>query len=100
MAVEYFDPLTDSEKNNDTNMFISGAAGIASGLIKVPEGVFSLAAELIDLGFGSDLAAKVEKTFDSIQDFVGAEDLADDTGLGRLTEALVQIGVPGTVGFN
>ena len=99
MAVEYFDPLTDSEKNNDTNMFISGAAGIASGLIKVPEGVFSLAAELIDLGFGSDLAAKVEKTFDSIQDFVGAEDLADDTGLGRLTEALVQIGVPGTVGF-
>ena len=41
-------------------------------------------------------AAKVEKAFDAINVF---EDVADDRAIGRLTETLVQIGIPGTVGF-
>ena len=58
--VKYYDPLKDAEKNNNRNFFVAGAAGILSGLIKVPEGVFSLAAELFDLGADTDTAASVE----------------------------------------
>ena len=37
-------------------------AGIASGIIKVPEGIFSLGAELLDFtGMTLDAAAKVEE---------------------------------------
>ena len=94
--VKYYEPLVDAEKNNDTNFFIAGAAGIASGIIKVPEGVVSLAAELIDMGAGTDTAADVEKFFDKINPF---EEVADDRAIGKITEALIQIGVPGGIGF-
>ena len=88
--------LIDEEQGSETNALVSAAAGIASGLIKVPEGVFSLGAELIDLGFDTNTAAKVEQTFDTINVF---EDAAQDRAIGRLVETLVQVGVPGTVGF-
>ena len=70
-------------------------AGIISGVIKVPEGVISLGAELIDLGFDTNTAVEVEKLFDKINVF---EEIADDTAIGRLTEGLVQIGIPGAAG--
>ena len=44
-------PLNEAERDSDRSWYSSFASGIASGLIKVPEGVFSLTAELIDLGF-------------------------------------------------
>ncbi len=91
-----FVPLISEEEGNDTAWYIAGAAGIGSGLFKVPEGVFSLAAELIDLGLDTDLAGKVEQAFDFINPF---DELAQKHGAGRLTEALVSIGVPSTVGF-
>ena len=43
--------LIDEEQGSETNALVSTLAGVASGLIKVPEGVISLGAELIDLGF-------------------------------------------------
>ena len=43
-------PLNPTEENNEVSWYKSGAAGIVSGVLKVPEGIFSLAAELIDLG--------------------------------------------------
>ena len=46
--VKYYDPLQGAENNNSANFFLAGVAGIASGIIKVPEGVFSLAADFID----------------------------------------------------
>ena len=55
--------LIDEEQGSETNALVSALAGVASGLIKVPEGVISLGAELIDLGFDTNTAAKVEKTF-------------------------------------
>jgi len=88
--------LIDEEQGSETNALVSALAGVASGIIKVPEGVISLGAELIDLGFDTDTAVKVEKAFDAINIF---EDVADDRAIGRLTETLVQIGVPGTIGF-
>ena len=94
--VKYYDPLKDAEKNNNRNFFIAGAAGILSGLIKVPEGVFSLAAELFDLGADTDTAASVEEFFDKINPF---EEVAEERAIGKLTEAFTQIGIPGGVGF-
>lgn len=54
----------DAEDNQEISQITAGVAGIASGIIKVPEGVVSLAAELIDLGFDTNAAASVEQFFD------------------------------------
>jgi len=91
-----FVPLISEEENNDAAWYTAGAAGIASGILKVPEGVFSLAAELIDLGLDTNLAGQVEQFFDTLNPF---EEIAEQHGAGRLTEALVSIGVPSTYGF-
>ena len=88
--------LIDEEQGSETNALVSSLAGVASGLIKVPEGIISLGAELIDLGFDTNTAAKVEKAFNTINVF---QDVADDRAIGKLLETLVQVGVPGTVGF-
>ena len=88
--------LIDEEQGSETNALVAGLAGVASGLLKVPEGIISLGAELIDLGFDTDTAAKVEKAFDTINIF---EEVADDRAIGKLAETLVQVGVPGTIGF-
>ena len=93
---EEFIPLNSAEYDNDTAWYTAAASGIASGILKVPEGVFSLAAELIDLGADTNTAASVEQFFDKINPF---EEIADDRAIGKLTEALVQVGVPGAIGF-
>ena len=93
MALE---PLFPAEENNEVSWYTSGLAGIASGGIKVVEGAFSLGAELIDLGFDTNSAANVEMFFDKLNPL---EEYAEQTGIGKLTQALVQIGVPGTAGF-
>ena len=92
---EYF-PLLDAELGNEVSWYKAGAAGVASGILKVPEGVFSLAAELIDLGADTDTAASVEAFFDKLNPF---EEIAEQHGAGKLAEALVSIGVPGAYGF-
>ena len=91
-----FTPIFSEEENNEVSWYTSGLSGIASGLIKVPEGVFSLGAELIDLGLDTNTAAQVEIFFDKLNPF---EELAEQRGIGKLTEALTSIGVPGTYGF-
>jgi hypothetical protein len=91
----YFD-LTPQEQSSETSAITAMFAGIASGIIKVPEGVISLGAELIDLGFDTDTAVEVEKAFDAINIF---EEVADDRAIGKIAETLIQVGVPGTVGF-
>ena len=91
-----FIPLIPEEENNDRSWYTAGAAGIASGIIKVPEGIVSLAAELIDLGLDSNTAGSVEQFFDTLNPF---EEIAEQHGAGKLTEALVSIGIPSTVGF-
>jgi len=89
-------PLNPTEENNEVSWYKAGAAGVASGLLKVPEGIFSLAAELIDLGADTDTAADVEQFFDKLNPF---EEVAEERAIGKLTEALVQIGIPGAYGF-
>jgi len=91
-----FKPMFPAEENNEVSWYTSGLSGIASGIIKVPEGVFSLGAELIDLGFDTNTAADVEQFFDKLNPF---EEMAAQKGVGKLTEALTSIGIPGTAGF-
>jgi len=87
--------VPDAEDDNEVSGATAFVAGIASGLIKVPEGVVSLGAELIDLGAGTNTAASVEQFFDKINPF---EEVAEQRAIGRLTEAFVQIGIPGAAG--
>ena len=68
-------PLNPTEENNEVSWYKSGAAGIVSGVLKVPEGIFSLAAELIDLGADTDTAASVEAFFDKLNPF---EEVAEE----------------------
>jgi len=90
-----FIPLSSFETGNEVSWYKSFASGIASGIIKVPEGVFSLAAELIDLGADTNTAADVEQFFDKINIF---EEDAEARAIGKLTQSLIQIGVPGGFG--
>ena len=92
---DYFN-LIDEERPSETNALVAGVAGVASGLIKIPEGVVSLAAELIDLGLDTDTAVDVEKFFDKINPF---EEVAEERAIGKLTEAITSIAVPGAIGF-
>ena len=88
--------LISAETNNETSWYKAFGAGLASGIIKIPEGIISLGAELIDLGADSDTAASVEEFFDKVNIF---EDTAEERTIGKLTEAITQIAVPGGIGF-
>jgi len=52
--------------DDEYGAIVSGLAGIGSGLFKIPEQFVSLGAELIDLGFDTDVAASVESFFDKL----------------------------------
>ena len=43
-------------------------AGVGSGLIAIPKGLFSLGASLMDLGVNTGKAAEVERWFDDLTD--------------------------------
>ena len=88
--------LNSAEEYSDVSWYKALGAGLVSGIIKVPEGVVSLGAELIDLGADSNVAADVEQFFDKINPF---EEVAEERLIGKLTESIIQIGVPGGIGF-
>jgi hypothetical protein len=88
--------LNPAEKDSEVSWYKALGAGLLSGAIKVPEGIVSLGAELIDLGADSDLAGDVEEFFDKINPF---EEVAEERLIGKLTESIIQIGVPGGIGF-
>jgi len=53
--------LTPPEKENDPSIIGSVGAGIATGLIRIPEGAASLFASLYDLTNDTDTATEVEE---------------------------------------
>ena len=85
-----------NQSKSEVGTIRSVLAGIGSGLFKVPEGLFSLGASLIDLGAGTDKATEVEEFFAKINPF---DDAAEATTAGKLTELIVNIGVPGGIAF-
>ena len=82
--------------NNKVGTFESVLAGIGSGLIGIPKGLFSLGATLMDLGVNSGKAASVEQWWDDLTTW---DEKAEATAAGKLTEILVNIGVPGGLAF-
>jgi hypothetical protein len=82
--------------DNSVGQFQAGLAGIASGLLKIPEGFVSLGAELMDAtGMTSEAAANVEAAFDFINPF---EEIAEQAAAGKILEAIVSVGIPAGAG--
>ena len=81
--------------DDEVGGFTSAAAGVGSGIVKTVEGVVSLGAELMDLGLTENAADEVESFFDTINIF---EDTANARASGKITQALIQIGVPAAAG--
>jgi len=91
-----FDLSGKVEENNEISQFEAGLAGVASGLLKVPEGFVSLGAELMDAtGMSENAAARVEAVFDKINPF---EEIAQKKATGKILEAIIQIGLPAGAG--
>lgn len=75
----------------DVGFIESALAGVATGIINIPKGVISLGAEVFDLVGNTNTAASVEKFFDDLNPF---DDEAEARTVGRITQALSQIGIP------
>ena len=88
---------TTKEPEKKAGYIVSAGAGVLSGVQKAAEGIVTTGTILTDLGLGTDLTKKVEDWFDSQEVFNKLEDVADDTWLGKTTEILTQLGVPGGV---
>ena len=56
------------EENNEVSTIASIFAGIGSGLIDIPKGLFSLGASIYDLTNDTNKAAEIEKYFDDLTD--------------------------------
>ena len=98
MVTQINDPNTilPQEESSQVSTISSILSGIGSGLISIPKGAFSLGATLYDLGAGTSKAAEVEKFFDDLTEF---DEKAEATTAGKITQALVNLGVPGVVGY-
>jgi hypothetical protein len=88
--------LNKEEIDSSVSTIESILAGIGSGLIQIPKGVVSLGASLMDLGADTNKAAQVEKWFDDLTTW---DEKAQATAAGKITELLINIGIPGGVGF-
>tara|TARA_R110000796_G_scaffold250827_1_gene380916 strand:- start:193 stop:4239 length:4047 start_codon:yes stop_codon:yes gene_type:complete len=98
-----FDPavLNQQEENSETSLIGSIGAGVATGLIKIPEGAFSLFANIYDLTNDTSTATELESWFDeNIYKKLGnIEEKAESTTAGKITSSLINIGVPGGIAF-
>jgi len=90
------DSTTITSEDKQPNWALSMAAAIPSGIIKIREGVATFGAALLDLGIDKDRVEAVEEYFDRINPF---DEVAASTGIGKITELIVNIGVPGGLAF-
>jgi hypothetical protein len=81
----------EKKKTDETGFIESALAGVATGLINIPKGFVSLGAEIFDLVGNTDTATSVEKFFDDLNPF---DDEAEARTIGKITQALAQIGIP------
>ena len=90
------DSTTITPEDNQPSWALSMAAAIPSGIIKIGEGVATFGAALLDLGIDKNRVEAVEEYFDRINPF---DEVAASTGIGKITELIVNIGVPGGLAF-
>jgi hypothetical protein len=86
----------DARADNEVGMFESLLAGIGAGILDIPRGAFSLGASLVDLGFGTNNAAQVEKWFD---DLTTLDEKAEATTAGKISRVMTNLGIPGTFAY-
>jgi len=91
-----FNTTPEKETTDQPNWALSMAAAIPSGVIKIVEGTATFGAALLDLGVDRDRVEAVESYFEKINPF---DELAASTGIGKITELIVNIGVPGGLAF-
>ena len=84
------------EDNKEYGLTQSILAGLGSGVFKIFEGAATLGATLMDLGVDRNRAEAVEAFFDDINPF---DEAAEATAAGKITELIVNIGVPGGLAF-
>ena len=91
------DPLKPgAEDDHEISQFEAALNGIASGIIKIPEGFVSLGAEIMDAtGMSTNAAAKVEQVFDKITPL---EEIAAQRAEGKIIEAYKLIAIPAGAG--
>ena len=82
--------------DEDSGWITSMAAAVPSGIFKIFEGVATLGATLMDLGVDKDRAESVEEFFAKINPF---DEAASATAAGKITELIVNLGVPGAPAF-
>jgi len=82
--------------SEDSGWLASMAAGVPSGIFKIFEGAATLGATLLDLGVDKDRADSVEEFFSKINPF---DEAANATAAGKITELIVNLGVPGAPAF-
>ena len=82
--------------NDKVGTIQSLLSGIAAGLIDIPKGAFTLGASLMDLGMGTNNAAKVESYFDDLTTF---DEKAEATTAGSLARIFTNLGIPGSQGW-
>jgi len=91
-----FGSSKSTNTKNDYGLATSIAAGLGSGVFKIFEGAATLGATLLDLGVDKNRAEAVEAYFDEINPF---DEAAEATAAGKITELIVNIGIPGGLAF-
>ena len=84
------------DEDKQPSWALSMAAAVPSGILKIGEGVATFGAALLDLGIDKDRVEAVEEYFDRINPF---DEMAASTGIGKITELIVNIGIPGGLAF-
>jgi len=87
---------SEQKPTNKVGTVESMLAGIGAGIIDIPKGAFTLGAALMDLGLGTNNAAKVEQWFD---DLTGLDEKADQTVAGEMVRFLTNLGIPGAAAW-
>jgi len=87
---------TPEDQRQETGLTKSILAGVGSGVFKIFEGAATLGATLLDLGIDKNRAEAVEAYFDEINPF---DEAAEATAAGRITELIINIGIPGGLAF-
>ena len=87
---------SDATKDKDVGLTKSILSGVGSGVFKIFEGAATLGATLMDLGIDKNRAEAVEEYFDRINPF---DEAAEATAAGKITELIVNIGIPGGAAF-
>ena len=89
------EPTKKEIDKEEVGFFESALAGVATGLWNIPKGVVSLGAELYDLIGDTNTAKEIEQWFDDVNPF---DDEAEARTVGKITQALTQIGLPAYAG--